>query len=117
MKTNPVQDKNLLPGDDFIVLPEPQTSINISSKDVMNITLSKCCLAVLNNLAKVSVKTKVCLAVHLFSCCLSIKPGTSLFSRRFSGFFLLQFPALCQKGRSNSPYSASSAKQLMLVLA
>ncbi|KAL8196981.1 UNVERIFIED_CONTAM: Vacuolar protein sorting-associated protein 13C [Gekko kuhli] len=52
MKTNPVQDKSLLPGDDFIILPEPQTSINISSKDVMNITLSKCCLAVLNNLAK-----------------------------------------------------------------
>ncbi|XP_060115875.1 intermembrane lipid transfer protein VPS13C isoform X1 [Heteronotia binoei] len=52
MKTNPVQDKSLLPGDDFIVLPEPQTFINISSKDIMNITLSKCCLAVLNNLAK-----------------------------------------------------------------
>ncbi|XP_077174397.1 intermembrane lipid transfer protein VPS13C isoform X2 [Paroedura picta] len=52
MKTNPVQDKSLLPGDDFIVLPEPQTSIHISSKDIMNITLSKCCLAVLSNLAK-----------------------------------------------------------------
>ncbi|XP_054859061.1 intermembrane lipid transfer protein VPS13C isoform X2 [Eublepharis macularius] len=52
MKTNPVQDKSLLPGDDFIILPEPQTSINISSKDIMNITVSKCCLAVFDNLAK-----------------------------------------------------------------
>uniref|UniRef100_A0ACB8E5K2 Vacuolar protein sorting-associated protein 13C n=1 Tax=Sphaerodactylus townsendi TaxID=933632 RepID=A0ACB8E5K2_9SAUR len=52
MKTNAVQDKSLLPGDDFIVIPEPQTSISISSKDIMNITISKCCLAVLNNLAK-----------------------------------------------------------------
>nr|XP_056721786.1 intermembrane lipid transfer protein VPS13C [Euleptes europaea] len=52
MKTNPAQDKSLLPGDDFIVIPEPQTSISISSKDIMDITLSKCCLAVLNNLAK-----------------------------------------------------------------
>ncbi|XP_061451865.1 intermembrane lipid transfer protein VPS13C isoform X2 [Rhineura floridana] len=52
MKTNPIQDKSLLPGDDFIVLPEPQSVINISSKDTMNITISKCCLAVFSNLAK-----------------------------------------------------------------
>ncbi|KAJ6664322.1 hypothetical protein lerEdw1_008541 [Lerista edwardsae] len=52
MMTNPAQDKSLLPGDDFIVLPEPQSVVNISSKDTMNITISKCCLAVFANLAK-----------------------------------------------------------------
>uniref|UniRef100_A0A8D2LL52 Vacuolar protein sorting 13 homolog C n=1 Tax=Varanus komodoensis TaxID=61221 RepID=A0A8D2LL52_VARKO len=52
MNTNPVQDKGLLPGDDFLVLPDPQTVINISSKDTMNITISKCSLAVFSNLAK-----------------------------------------------------------------
>ncbi|OXB82051.1 UNVERIFIED_CONTAM: hypothetical protein H355_004134 [Colinus virginianus] len=52
MKTNPVQERSLIPGDDFIVFPEPQTAVNISSKDTMNITISKCCLAVFSNLAK-----------------------------------------------------------------
>ncbi|KFZ60287.1 Vacuolar protein sorting-associated protein 13C, partial [Podiceps cristatus] len=52
MKTNPVQERSLMPGDDFIVLPEPQTAVNISSKETMNITISKCCLAVFSNLAK-----------------------------------------------------------------
>ncbi|XP_071611010.1 intermembrane lipid transfer protein VPS13C isoform X1 [Heliangelus exortis] len=52
MKTNPVQDRSLMPGDDFIVLPEPQTAFNISSKDTMNITISKCSLSVFSNLAK-----------------------------------------------------------------
>uniref|UniRef100_A0A670ZC06 Vacuolar protein sorting 13 homolog C n=1 Tax=Pseudonaja textilis TaxID=8673 RepID=A0A670ZC06_PSETE len=52
MKTNPEQDRALLPGDDFIILPEPRQLISISSKDTMNITMSKCCLTVLNNLAK-----------------------------------------------------------------
>ncbi|KFP20127.1 Vacuolar protein sorting-associated protein 13C, partial [Egretta garzetta] len=52
MKTNPVQERSLMPGDDFIILPEPQTAVNISSKDTMNITISKCCLAVFSNLAK-----------------------------------------------------------------
>ncbi|XP_053128095.1 intermembrane lipid transfer protein VPS13C isoform X2 [Hemicordylus capensis] len=52
MKTNPAQEKGLLPGDDFIVLPEPQSVINISSRDTMNITISKCSLAVFSNLAK-----------------------------------------------------------------
>ncbi|KAM9640422.1 intermembrane lipid transfer protein VPS13C isoform 2-T2 [Morphnus guianensis] len=52
MKTNPVQERSLMPGDDFIVIPEPQTAVNISSKDTMNITISKCCLAVFSNLAK-----------------------------------------------------------------
>uniref|UniRef100_A0A8C0VLI3 Vacuolar protein sorting 13 homolog C n=1 Tax=Cyanistes caeruleus TaxID=156563 RepID=A0A8C0VLI3_CYACU len=52
MRTNPVQERSLLPGDDFIVIPEPQTVVNISSMDTMNITISKCCLAVFSNLAK-----------------------------------------------------------------
>ncbi|KGL81364.1 Vacuolar protein sorting-associated protein 13C, partial [Tinamus guttatus] len=52
MKTNPVQERSLMPGDDFIVLPEPQTAVNISSKETMNITISKSCLAVFDNLAK-----------------------------------------------------------------
>uniref|UniRef100_A0A8C5P9K6 Vacuolar protein sorting 13 homolog C n=1 Tax=Leptobrachium leishanense TaxID=445787 RepID=A0A8C5P9K6_9ANUR len=52
MKNNPVQDRSLLPGDDFIMLPEPQSAISISSKDTMNITISKCSLGVFNNLAK-----------------------------------------------------------------
>uniref|UniRef100_A0A8C7JJS2 Vacuolar protein sorting 13 homolog C n=1 Tax=Oncorhynchus kisutch TaxID=8019 RepID=A0A8C7JJS2_ONCKI len=52
MKNNPVQDKSPVPGDDFVVLPEPRTAINICSKDTMNITVSKCCLNVLTNLAK-----------------------------------------------------------------
>ncbi|NWH59236.1 VP13C protein, partial [Geococcyx californianus] len=52
MKTNPVQERSLMPGDDLIVLPEPQTAVNISSKDTMNITISKSCLAVFSNLAK-----------------------------------------------------------------
>ncbi|XP_064373577.1 intermembrane lipid transfer protein VPS13C isoform X2 [Dromaius novaehollandiae] len=52
MKTNPVQERSLMPGDDFIVLPEPQTAVNISSMDTMNITISKSCLAVFDTLAK-----------------------------------------------------------------
>ncbi|XP_056135016.1 intermembrane lipid transfer protein VPS13C [Lampris incognitus] len=52
LKNNPVQDKSPVPGDDFIVLPEPRTAINICSKDTMNITISQCCLSVFNNLAK-----------------------------------------------------------------
>ncbi|KAM4036143.1 intermembrane lipid transfer protein VPS13C isoform 3-T3 [Anomaloglossus baeobatrachus] len=52
MKNNPVQEKSLLPGDDFIVVPEPQSAINITSKDTMNITVSKCTLGVFSNLSK-----------------------------------------------------------------
>ncbi|XP_038824975.1 vacuolar protein sorting-associated protein 13C-like [Salvelinus namaycush] len=52
MKNNPVQDKSPVPGDDFVVLPEPRTAINICSRDTMNITVSKCCLNVFTNLAK-----------------------------------------------------------------
>ncbi|XP_032336935.1 vacuolar protein sorting-associated protein 13C isoform X2 [Camelus ferus] len=52
VKNNPVQDKSLMPGDDFIVIPEPQTEVGISSGDTMNITVSKSSLTVFNNLAK-----------------------------------------------------------------
>ncbi|XP_039076242.1 vacuolar protein sorting-associated protein 13C isoform X3 [Hyaena hyaena] len=52
VKKNPVQDKSLIPGDDIIFLPEPQTAIHISSGDTMNITVSKSCLNVFNNLAR-----------------------------------------------------------------
>ncbi|XP_055453863.1 intermembrane lipid transfer protein VPS13C isoform X1 [Psammomys obesus] len=50
VKKNPIQDKSLIPGDDFI--PEPQMAIHISSGATMNITISKSCLNVFNNLAK-----------------------------------------------------------------
>ncbi|XP_027780877.2 intermembrane lipid transfer protein VPS13C isoform X1 [Marmota flaviventris] len=50
VKKNQIQDKSLMPGDDFI--PEPQMAIHISSGDTMNITISKSCLSVFNNLAK-----------------------------------------------------------------
>ncbi|XP_069480592.1 intermembrane lipid transfer protein VPS13C isoform X2 [Ambystoma mexicanum] len=52
MKNNRKLDRALIPGDDFIFLPEPQTAIKISSKDTMNITISKCSLAVFSNLSK-----------------------------------------------------------------
>ncbi|XP_030269125.1 vacuolar protein sorting-associated protein 13C [Sparus aurata] len=52
MKNNPVQDKSPIHGDDFVILPEPRTAINICSKDTMNITVSQCSLNVLHNLAK-----------------------------------------------------------------
>ncbi|XP_049329631.1 intermembrane lipid transfer protein VPS13C isoform X3 [Astyanax mexicanus] len=52
MKNNPVREKSPVPGDDFVMLPDPRTAINICSKDTMNITLSKCCLNVLHNLAQ-----------------------------------------------------------------
>uniref|UniRef100_A0A8C4LBM7 Vacuolar protein sorting 13 homolog C n=1 Tax=Equus asinus asinus TaxID=83772 RepID=A0A8C4LBM7_EQUAS len=50
VKKNPVQDKSLMPGDDFGFIPEPQTAVHISSGDTMNITISKSCLNVFNNL-------------------------------------------------------------------
>uniref|UniRef100_UPI00398F8396 intermembrane lipid transfer protein VPS13C isoform X2 n=1 Tax=Pristiophorus japonicus TaxID=55135 RepID=UPI00398F8396 len=52
MKTNVGLDTPLVPGDDFLPILDPQTSITISSKDIMNITVSKCSLNVLNVLAK-----------------------------------------------------------------
>ncbi|XP_041535269.1 vacuolar protein sorting-associated protein 13C isoform X2 [Microtus oregoni] len=50
VKKNPIQDKSLMPGDDFI--PESQMAVHISSGATMNITISKSCLNVFNNLAK-----------------------------------------------------------------
>ncbi|XP_059386006.1 intermembrane lipid transfer protein VPS13C isoform X3 [Carassius carassius] len=52
MRNNPIHDKSPVPGDDFIMLPDPRTAITICSKDTMNITVSKCCLSVFSNLAK-----------------------------------------------------------------
>ncbi|KAJ8247516.1 hypothetical protein GJAV_G00247290 [Gymnothorax javanicus] len=52
IKNYPVQDKSPVPGDDFIVLPDPQTAVSICSKDTMNITVSKCCINVFHNLAQ-----------------------------------------------------------------
>ncbi|XP_043932244.1 vacuolar protein sorting-associated protein 13C [Protopterus annectens] len=50
IRNNPAQDT--VPGDDFYVFPEPKTSISISSKDTMNVTITKCSLDVFSNLAK-----------------------------------------------------------------
>ncbi|XP_076012416.1 intermembrane lipid transfer protein VPS13C isoform X2 [Genypterus blacodes] len=52
MKNNPVQDKSPVHGDDFVILPEPRTAINICSKDTMNITVSQCSVGVFRNLAE-----------------------------------------------------------------
>uniref|UniRef100_A0A3B3RA21 Vacuolar protein sorting 13 homolog C n=1 Tax=Paramormyrops kingsleyae TaxID=1676925 RepID=A0A3B3RA21_9TELE len=52
MKNNPLQDRSPIPGDDFMVISEPQTAISICSKDTMNITMSKCSLNVFSNLAQ-----------------------------------------------------------------
>ncbi|XP_026233856.1 vacuolar protein sorting-associated protein 13C isoform X2 [Anabas testudineus] len=52
MKNNPVQDRSPVHGDDFIILPEPRTAINICSKDTMNITISQSSLNVFYNLTK-----------------------------------------------------------------
>lgn len=53
MKTNPVQDRSPVHGDDFVILPEPQAVVSICSKDTMNITISQSSLNVFHNLAKV----------------------------------------------------------------
>ncbi|XP_069759027.1 intermembrane lipid transfer protein VPS13C isoform X1 [Narcine bancroftii] len=52
MQTNPRMDNAPVPGDDFFLIPDPQTAITISSKDIMNITVSKCSLNVMNILTK-----------------------------------------------------------------
>ncbi|KAK2854371.1 hypothetical protein Q5P01_007032 [Channa striata] len=52
MKNNPVQDKSPVHGDDFVILPEACTAINICSKDTMNIIISQNTLTVFHNLAK-----------------------------------------------------------------
>ncbi|MEQ2217206.1 hypothetical protein XENOCAPTIV_029626 [Xenoophorus captivus] len=53
IKKNPVMDKSPVHGDDFLFLPEPQSAISISSKDTLNITVSKCSLNVFQKLAEV----------------------------------------------------------------
>ncbi len=57
MKSNPVQDRSPVHGDDYVILPEPRTAINICSKETMNITISQCSLNVFQNLAKVQYIT------------------------------------------------------------
>ncbi|XP_077419043.1 intermembrane lipid transfer protein VPS13C isoform X3 [Vanacampus margaritifer] len=52
MKNNPVQDKSPVHGDDFVILPEARTVVNICSGDALNVTLSRCSLNVFGNLAK-----------------------------------------------------------------
>nr|XP_057944344.1 intermembrane lipid transfer protein VPS13C isoform X2 [Doryrhamphus excisus] len=52
IKSNPVQDKSPVHGDDFVILPEPLTAINICSTDTMNVTLTQCSINVFHNLAK-----------------------------------------------------------------
>ncbi|XP_054626113.1 intermembrane lipid transfer protein VPS13C isoform X2 [Dunckerocampus dactyliophorus] len=52
IKSNPVQDKSPVHGDDFVILPEPLTAINICSTDTMNITMTQCSVNVFHNLAK-----------------------------------------------------------------
>ncbi|XP_055363331.1 intermembrane lipid transfer protein VPS13C isoform X2 [Betta splendens] len=52
MKNNPIQDKSPVHGDDFIILPEPRTAINIYSKDTLNVTVSQSSLNVFYNLTK-----------------------------------------------------------------
>lgn len=55
MKTNPIQDKSPVHGDEFIILPEPRTAISICSKDIINVTISQSALAVFHNLSKVNL--------------------------------------------------------------
>ncbi|XP_048376852.1 intermembrane lipid transfer protein VPS13C isoform X2 [Stegostoma tigrinum] len=52
IKTNMAQDTALVPGDDFLQILDPQTAITISSNNILNITVSKCSLNVLDVLAK-----------------------------------------------------------------
>ncbi|XP_029702157.1 vacuolar protein sorting-associated protein 13C isoform X2 [Takifugu rubripes] len=52
VRTNPIQDKSPVHGDEFIILPEPRTAISICSTDTMNVTVSQCALTVFHNLTK-----------------------------------------------------------------
>lgn len=67
MKNNPIHDKSPVHGDDFIFLPEPRTVVSICSKDTMNVTVSKCCLNVFQNLAKVQNSFSLCLTDAVIS--------------------------------------------------
>lgn len=55
MKTNPIQDKSPVHGDEFIILPEPRTAISVCSKDIINITISQSALTVFHHLSKVAI--------------------------------------------------------------
>lgn len=57
VRTNPIQDKSPVHGDEFIILPDPRTAISICSKDIMNVTISRCALSVFHNLSKVNVSS------------------------------------------------------------
>ncbi|KAJ4923404.1 hypothetical protein JOQ06_000737, partial [Pogonophryne albipinna] len=52
MKNNPLQDRSPVHGDDFVILPEPRLAVSVSSKDILNVTVSQKSLSVLQNLAK-----------------------------------------------------------------
>lgn len=88
MKNNPVQDKSPIHGDDFVILPEPRTAINICSKDTMNITVSQCSLNVLHNLAKVQ----------------QITTSSTDFIRKWKCEFLCSKNYHCQLNRKLNPF-------------
>lgn len=88
MKNNPVQDKSPIHGDDFVILPEPRTAINICSKDTMNITVSQCSLNVLHNLAKVQ----------------HITTSSTEFIRKWKCEFLCSKNYHCQLNRKLNPF-------------
>ncbi|TSM20261.1 Vacuolar protein sorting-associated protein 13C [Bagarius yarrelli] len=83
IKNNPVWDKSPVPGDDFIVVPEACTTINICSKDTMNITLSKCCLNVFHNLTQAFSEGTVSTFDH------SLKEKSPFTIRNFLGIPLI----------------------------
>lgn len=67
IKNNPVQDKSPIHGDDFVILPDPRTAVNICSKDIMNITVSQSSLNVFYNLAKVTTPLSMNKRLQLLS--------------------------------------------------
>lgn len=67
VRTNPIQDKSPLHGDEFIILPEPRTAINICSTDIMNVTISQCALTVFHNLTKVNILSHFLEVQHVVS--------------------------------------------------
>uniref|UniRef100_H3CXZ0 Vacuolar protein sorting 13 homolog C n=1 Tax=Tetraodon nigroviridis TaxID=99883 RepID=H3CXZ0_TETNG len=52
VRTNPIQDKSPVHGDEFLIVPEPRTAISICSKDIINVTISQAALTVFHNLSK-----------------------------------------------------------------
>lgn len=66
-----LQKNNLLPADDDDMdvevgsLPPPQITVNISSPDVLQLTVTKTTLEVFSNLAQVSLScSMVCSVIH-----------------------------------------------------